>query len=276
MQFFILVGALIGYAFNSWRGALIGGLMVWALLPLLGRLLLRTAVKKIASIQTQFLDSTFAVMGAVCKADGHVSENEIRVAEALFDQLRLTGEAREAAKRAFNRGKSAEFDLDAELARFAQASRTQPMFRQMFLQVQVSAIIADGQMHAAEHAMLTRIARALGLSDRDLAMLEAMMRSGAGGFGGGGGGPNAGGGGGATGRDSPGSLDDAYQVIGVPAAASDAEVKRAYRKLMSENHPDKLAAKGLPESMRALAEEKTRRITAAYQRIERARGGVKS
>ena len=145
MQFFIFVGALIGYAFNSWRGALIGGLMVWALLPLLGRLLLRTSVKKIASVQAQFLDSTFAVMGAVCKADGHVSETEIRVAEALFDQLRLTGEAREAAKSAFNRGKSADFDLDAELARFAQASRTQPMFRQMFLQVQVSAIIADGQ-----------------------------------------------------------------------------------------------------------------------------------
>ena len=274
MQFFIFVGALIGYAVNSWRGALIGGLMVWALLPLMGRLLLRTAVKKITAVQTQFLDSTFAVMGAVCKADGHVSENEIRVAEALFDQLRLSGEAREAAKRAFNRGKSADFDLDAELARFAAASRTQPMFRQMFLQVQVSAIIADGQMHAAEHAMLTRIARALGLSDRDLAMLEAMMRSGAGGFSGAGAGPNGGAGG--VGRDSPGALDDAYQVLGVPASASDAEIKRAYRKLMSENHPDKLAAKGLPESMRALAEEKTRRITAAYQRIERARGGIKS
>ncbi len=274
MQFFIVVGGLIGLAVNGWRGALIGGLLVWALLPLLGKLLLRTAVKKIAAVQTQFLDSTFAVMGAVCKADGHVSETEIRVAEALFDQLRLTGEARESAKRAFNRGKSADFDLDAELARFAQASRTQPMFRQMFLQVQVSAIIADGQMHAAEHAMLTRIARALGLSERDLAMLEAMMRSGAGGFSGGGAG--GGGGGASAGRDAPGSLDDAYQVIGVAASASDAELKRAYRKLMSENHPDKLAAKGLPESMRALAEEKTRRITAAYQRIERARGGVKS
>jgi len=271
MQFFIIVGGLIGLAVNGWRGALIGGLLVWALLPLLGRLLLRTAVRKIAAVQTQFLDSTFAVMGAVCKADGHVSENEIRVAEALFDQLRLGGEAREAAKRAFNRGKSADFDLDAELARFAAASRAQPMFRQMFLQVQVSAIIADGQMHAAEHAMLTRIARALGLSDRDLAMLEAMMRNGAGGFSG----PGAGSGG-AAGREAPGSLDDAYQVLGVAATASDAEVKRAYRKLMSENHPDKLAAKGLPESMRTLAEEKTRRITAAYQRIERARGGVRS
>ncbi|WP_295683855.1 co-chaperone DjlA [uncultured Nevskia sp.] len=269
MQFFIIVGGLIGLAVNGWRGAAFGALLVWALLPLVGRLLLRTAVRKIGQVQTQFLDSTFAVMGAVCKADGQVSSEEIRVAEALFDQLRLNPEAREAAKRAFNRGKEADFDLDAEVARFATASARAPVFRQLFLQVQVSAIAADGQTHPAEHAMLLRIARGLGMSAHDVAMFEAMMR---------GGGPGSGGGGGGFGRDreSPSALDDAYQVLGVPATANDGEVKRAYRKLMSENHPDKLAAKGLPESMRALAEEKTRRITAAYERIERARGGVKS
>lgn len=265
MQFFIFVGALIGLAFNGWRGAVFGALLVWAVLPLLGRLLLKTAVRKIGQVQHQFLDSTFAVMGAVCKADGRISSEEIRVAEALFEQLRLNPEAREAARRAFNRGKAADFDLDAEVARFAEASARAPVFRQLFLQIQVQAIAADGQMHPAEHAMLLRIARGLGLSDHDVAMLEAMMR---------GGGP----GGSASGRerDNPSALEDAYQVLGVPASASDTEVKRAYRKLMSENHPDKLAAKGLPESMRALAEEKTRRITAAYERIERSRGGIKS
>ena len=269
MQFFIIVGGLIGLAVNGWRGAAFGALLVWALLPLVGRLLLKTAVRKIGQVQTQFLDSTFAVMGAVCKADGQVSSEEIRVAEALFDQLRLNPEAREAAKRAFNRGKEAGFDLDAEVARFASASARAPVFRQLFLQVQVSAIAADGQTHPAEHAMLLRIARGLGMSTHDVAMFEAMMRGGGAGSSGAGGGFN-------RDRESPSALDDAYQVLGVPATANDGEVKRAYRKLMSENHPDKLAAKGLPESMRALAEEKTRRITAAYERIERARGGVKS
>src|SRR3546814_9207835 len=67
-------------------------------------------------------------------------------------------------------------------------------------------------------------------------------------------------------------LDDAYRVLGVPASASDAEVKKAYRRLMSQNHPDKLAAKGLPESMREMAEQKTREITAAYELVERSRG----
>ena len=47
------------------------------------------------------------------------------------------------------------------------------------------------------------------------------------------------------------SRDDlaaAYATLGVPADASDSAVRQAYRRLMSENHPDKLAAKGLPES----------------------------
>lgn len=270
MRFLIFVGALIGLAVNGWRGALIGGLAVWALLPLLGRLLLGAAVAKVRQVQGRFVDATFAVMGAVCKADGRVSEQEIRAAEAMFQRLNLDEAGRDAARAAFNRGKSADFDLDAEVARFAAATANQPVFRQIFLQVQVSAVAADGEVHPAEHAMLTRIARGLGMSERDVAMLEAMMR---GGFGG-----DAGPGGGGADRDlrRPGALDDAYSTLGVPADSSDADLKRAYRKLMSENHPDKLAAKGMPESMRQLAEEKTRRITAAYQLIERARGGIKT
>lgn len=68
------------------------------------------------------------------------------------------------------------------------------------------------------------------------------------------------------------SLEDSYQVLGVSSEASDAEVKKAYRKLMSENHPDKLAAKGLPESMREVAKERTAEIGNAYEQIQKARG----
>jgi DnaJ like chaperone protein len=58
----------------------------------------------------------------------------------------------------------------------------------------------------------------------------------------------------------------------VATDASDAEIKRAYRRLVSENHPDKLAAKGLPESMRQVAEERTREINVAYELIKESRG----
>jgi DnaJ like chaperone protein len=67
-------------------------------------------------------------------------------------------------------------------------------------------------------------------------------------------------------------LDDAYAALGLSPSASDAEVKKVYRRLVSQNHPDKLAGKGLPESMRAMAEERTREINAAYETIKNARG----
>lgn len=262
MNFTILMSGLIGYWTGGGRGFFIGLVIGWLISRVLPKLAVNFAVGKLSEIQNQFLDSTFAVMGAVCKADGVVSADEIAVAERLFDQMNLRDAAREAAKRAFNRGKQPDFQLEAELDRFLAASRGQRVLHQMFLQIQLSAIAADGALHPAEHALLVRIARRLGMSEFDLAQLEAMLRSG-GGVGSGQAPPR---------RDERSSLDDAYHVLGVAPSASDAEVKRAYRVLMSQNHPDKLAAKGLPESMRAMAEQKTREITGAYERIERARG----
>lgn len=252
MNPFVFIGGLIGLVSRGFSGMVVGALIGW----LITRVLKVSVIGAATKIQSQFLDSTFAVMGAVCKADGQVTHDEIRVAEMLFTRLHLSGAARESAKQAFNRGKSPGFDVDAEVQRFVRAARGQRVLHQMFLQVQLSAIAADGAAHPAEHAMLMRIARGLGLSEAEVQALEAMLR-----------------GGGGTGRaPTQSSIDDAYRVLGVPASASDAEVKKAYRRLMSQNHPDKLAAKGLPESMREMAEQKTREITAAYELVERSRG----
>jgi DnaJ-domain-containing protein 1 len=70
----------------------------------------------------------------------------------------------------------------------------------------------------------------------------------------------------------PDSIDGAYRVLGVAPSASDDEVKIAYRRLMNEHHPDKLAGRGVAESAIASAEQKTREILAAYEKVKSARG----
>jgi DnaJ like chaperone protein len=103
-----------------------------------------------------------------------------------------------------------------------------------------------------------------GLGEIDIARLEALLRAAASGAG-----PGPG-----TRPSAPPPqqrIDDAYAALGVTPQASESEIKSAYRKLMRDNHPDRLTAKGLPEHMRALAEERAREINVAYDVIKQAR-----
>lgn len=259
MNFLVFIAGLVGLLAGGFKGLLIGGLVGYGISRILPHLLIKAATGKLAQVQSRFFDAVFAVAGAMSKADGRVSADEIAAVEAMFERMRLSPAARESAKAAFNRGKQADFDVDAEVASFAAASRGQRLLHQMFLQVLLTTLASDGQVHPAEHAMLLRVARGLGLSEAEVMALEAMLRG-------------AQPGGGSQSRTPrPDALEDAYRVLGVAPSASDAELKRAYRRQISEHHPDKLAGKGLPESMREMAEQQTRAITAAYDLIQKAR-----
>ncbi|MHB0774792.1 co-chaperone DjlA [Halomonas sp. WWR20] len=247
----IVIGGVLGYMIGRLPGMLIGAALAYWLV----RRLRATLISKLAQGQSQFLDSTFAVMGCLCKADGQVTQDELDISRRLWERLRLNEEQRAQARAAFNRGKAADFDLDAELATVRRITGSHRALLQVFLQVQLSAIAADGQVHPAERDMLLRVARGLGCSEAEIAQIEAMLRGGAN----------------ATGGPSGQTLEDAYRVLGMDAEASDAEIKKAYRRLMSQNHPDKMAGKGLPESMREMAEQRTREIGNAYEQIRKAR-----
>jgi DnaJ like chaperone protein len=247
----LLVGALVGLAIAGPLGLLVGAALGWWM----GRRLRQVVGRARLQSQSRFLNSAFSVMGCLCQADGKVSDNEFKVAEKLFDQLRLQGEQRSQARAAFERGRADDFDLDAELADIRRSTSGQPVLRQIFLQVQLSAIAADGQLHPAEHDMILRVAKGMGCSEAEVQQIEAMLHGAA---------ANSKG-------ASKEALADAYRVLGVERDASDAEIKKAYRRLMSQNHPDKLAGKGLPESMREVAQQRTSEIGNAYERIRQAR-----
>jgi DnaJ like chaperone protein len=256
---FPVIGAMIGAIFGGLPGFLIGGAIGY----LAGIALQRTLIGGLRIAQSRLVDSTFSVMGALCKADSVVTRDEIKAVEQVFRMFNLQGEQKTQAKEAFNRGKQADFDLDAAVDSFAAISRGRGPLVQLFLQVQCMAIAADGKIHPAEHSMLVRIASRLGLTEADVLQLEALLRS------------AASGGSGSRGAPTQDRLKDAHAALGVTPDSSGPEIKRAYRKLISENHPDKLASRGLPESMRQVAEERSREINSAYDLIKAARSDVK-
>ena len=208
--------------------------------------------------QAAFFTATFSVMGYIAKADGRVTRDEIRLAEAVMDRLGLNAEMRESAKKLFSEGKSSDFPIDEVMEQFRRETHRRTTLIQMFIEIQLQAAYADGVMHPAEKEALISICRHLGIPVAQLDRLEEMLRAGFG----------------RSGYDAAAartSLDDAYLLLGVDKSVSDAELKKTYRRLMSQHHPDKLVAKGLPEQMIQDANEKTQQIKAAYELIRESR-----
>lgn len=253
-----LIGGLIGLAAGP-AGALIGAFIGHLYDVENERRLEEARAIDPRTVQEAFFRATFQVMGHVAKADGRVSEEEIRAARAVMSQFRLSDPEVRLAIELFTAGKAGNFPLTATMQHLAAVSVGRADLRLMFVQIQLQAALWSDGLNPYSRAVLRRVCEALGISEFQLAQMEALLRMQR-----------------ASQTETPRSasedLREAYEVLGVPGNASDAEVTKAYRRLMNQNHPDKLVAKGLPESMMKLAEEKTRSIRAAYDRVCEARG----
>ena len=228
-----------------------------------------------AQRQALFFSTTFQVMGHLTKSKGRVTEADIHVASALMERMQLHGAARTAAQQAFREGKQADFPLREKLRELRSICFGRVDLIRMFLEIQLQAAFADGSLHPNERAVLYVIAEELGFSriqfDQFLSMMEGGRQ-----FGGGyqqqGQYQQQGGYGGGYQRQSGPTLADACKVLGVKPNDDATTIKRAYRKLMSEHHPDKLVAKGLPPEMMEMAKEKAQQIQAAYDLICKVKG----
>jgi DnaJ like chaperone protein len=243
--FGLLLGLFLGHAFDK---ALMGSLQFGS-------------PENIERIKTSFFETTFLLSGYLAKADGRVSKEEVQHTEQVFNQMGLSPQQRQRAIELFKQGSGADFQLEPAVADFLQTCGPQRQLQRTLLLFLISLALADQKIEPSEHDALVRIASLLGLGVAQLEQLLRMAQAqehfhGQGGF-----------------AAQPGtSLEDAYTALGVDKAVNDKDLKRAYRKLMSENHPDKLIAQGVPEDMVKLGTERSQEIQAAYEMVRKSRG----
>jgi DnaJ like chaperone protein len=215
-------------------------------------------------VQATFFTATFATMGHLAKADGRVTPDEIEMAESVMAQMQLSPEQRKVAIDLFNQGKSDDYDLRAVVEQFRIECRRRTNLMRMFVEIQLHAVYADGARHPAEEKLLEEICGYLKFPKFMLRQMEILVKAGLD--------ANREQQRSAPGRTPAMPLQQAFELLGVAQNDDKAVVKRAYRKLMSQHHPDKLVAKGLPPEMIKVATEKTQHIKAAYELIKEAKG----
>ncbi len=212
------------------------------------------------TVSEVFFRTTFELMGHVAKSDGRVSEAEIDAARRLMQELRLGPSETAAAIQCFRAGKAPSYDAGFHIEELREACGLRYDLLATFIELQLRAAFAGNGISPPAHQILVRAAERLGMSRLEFARMEAAVRARQGQqrF--------------HAGAQQQRPLTECYAELEVSAAASDADVTKAYRRQMSRHHPDKLVGNGLPESMAQWAKEKTQRIQESYEAIRAARG----
>jgi DnaJ like chaperone protein len=254
-----IIGLLVAGPFGLILGIFVGHLFDKGLV----KTLRYASPANIARIKNSFFETTFLLSGYLAKADGRISQQEVDHTEMVISQMGLTGEQRQRAIELFKQGARPEFQLEPVVSSFIETVGQQKQIQQTLLFFLISLALADHEIQQVEHDALQRIATLLGFSPANLEQMLRMAQaqehfhSSAGG--------------GSFGAQPGTSLEDAYAALGISRDVDDKALKRAYRKLMSENHPDKLIAQGVPEDMVKLATERSQEIQAAYEMIKKSR-----
>lgn len=250
----------------------------------------------------QFFRVLFSVMGHIAKSDGRVSKDEIKVARGIMSELNLSKDEVNLAIKSFTRGKDADFPLANTLFDFYENFRYNIGLRERFIRVQIQAVLAGDGVSRVVANLLNATAAQLDIPSSRIQELlkEARIynsfttygrktekthnerntyerrRSADEGF-------NKyqsdsqsykrdNKNSSETNKQSRNDLAEAHIVLGVSVGDDIKAIKRAYRRLISQYHPDKLIGRGANSAERELAHAKTIEIREAYELIKKTRG----
>ena len=210
----------------------------------------------VVGLDDGFVRALFRTMGHLAKIDGRVSEDEIRAARSVMHRIGLGPASVRQAIGWFNDGKEPGFQLTQTLRELRRVHARQADARAVFVRLVLEVSLAKKRVDKQERAAIWTICSELDIGRVELAQLEAMVRAQKG-F-----------------RRSPAGdadtdrLRHAYQALGVEATATNDEIKTAYRRLMNQNHPDKLAGSEPDKAVLAEAERRTREVRKAYELLK--------
>ncbi len=193
--------------------------------------------------ETAFAVAVIVLSAKMAKADGQVTRDEIAAFREVFhvppDEEKNVGRLFDQARR-----DSAGFEPYAR--QVARMFETNPAVLEKLLDGLFHIAKADKVAHPAEIAYLREVAQIFGFDEDTFERIRA----------------------GHLGR----AESDPYMVLGVPHDSTDEQVRAAWRRLVRENHPDRLTAEGMPAEFVALANDKLATINAAYDAVCARRG----
>jgi len=257
-----VIGGILGLLSGGLVGAIVGLFFGHMFDKAKARFVQSESPEALQAIQTTFFRTTFTLIGYLAKADGRVSSEEIDSTQQLMEKMGLAADHKREAIRLFKAGAEPNFYPQETLINFQDICGHRAQLTQMLMVYLVNTALADGDFDPKEETALRKIAEGLRFSNTAFDHLIRMIR-GQGAFGGG----YQQGGQQSTSAD----IDKAYDALGIRNTASDAEAKKAYRKLMSEYHPDKLIGQGVPDDMVKVATERAQEVQAAYDVIKQSR-----
>lgn len=185
-----------------------------------------------------FTIAVVALGAKMAKADGQVTRNEVRAFREIFA---ITPEDEDNAAHVFNMARTDIAGFDAYAAKIAAMfeDRHDTLFDLMEGLFHIA--VADGDYHVAENDFLKQVADIFGMTPREFRTLRA--------------------------RYVPDEDADPYDILGAHPDMSLSEVRALWRQLIKDTHPDKLAARGLPEEAIKLAEKRLILINKAWDEI---------